>query len=388
VPLTVLYVSDSPTLSGAEVVLLGHVKAFRPPAFRTHVLLRASNTRLQAALDEVGVTYTASANFSDRVVKTTIDPGDLAHFARAFLRVRREIIDLIARTSTDVVHSISYPAPLYAALACRRTGVAHVWHEHNVKRLHAFNKPIYRFAAATCCRVIGPSQAVVQALAQAGFDPALLQTVYNGIDLCRFDPTPQDVARAAASIAAGEVAIGLFGQMLPHKGHHVLIEAAPAVLDRCPSARFFFVGALENPPYQDELRRAIAARGLGDRFSFTGWRGDVPALLKAMTVVVVPTLTPEPAALSLMETMAVGRPVVGSRTGGTPELIEDGRSGLLVPPGDPAALAGAVTRLVTDPELAARIGAAGRDRVQRLFSIERHVEQVRTIYERCCARRH
>ncbi len=180
-------------------------------------------------------------------------------------------------------------------------------------------------------------------------------------------------------------AVGLFGQMLPYKGHLTLIDAAPALIALAPDIRFFFVGALENPPYQEQLHARLAALGLQDRVTFTGWRTDVPALIRAMDVNVVATLTPEPAALSLMETMAMARPIVATRTGGTVEIVEDGVTGLVVEPGDPAALAEAVGRVLRSPALGESLGRAGRQRVEERYTRARHIEHIRGLYEAALA---
>ena len=386
--MNILYVSDSPTLSGAEVVLLQHLEHFAPPAHHSSVFLRDTNTRLRDALAQRDVACTASADFSRRIVRTSANPADLLHFARAFARVTRQLVGVIRRDRIDVVHSVSYPASLYAAFACRRTGVPQVWHDHNIKRVHAFNRPIYRFVASTSAWIIGPSDAVTCNLSEGGLPAERIRTVYNGIDLSRFDTDVRSRARVRESLGleADTPAVALFGQMLPHKGHHTLIQALPAVRQAVPSVRAFLVGALENPPYEAGLREHIAATGLGDTVQFTGWRRDVHDVMGAMDVIVVATTTPEPAALALMETMAVARPIVATRTGGTPEIVVDGETGLLFPPGDAAALGRHLVTLLRDSSLRARMGRAGRERMEGRFSRERHIVQIAELYASAIAR--
>jgi glycosyltransferase involved in cell wall biosynthesis len=116
------------------------------------------------------------------------------------------------------------------------------------------------------------------------------------------------------------------------------------------------------------------------RIVFTGWRPDIHAVVQAMDVVVVPTLTPEPAALSLMESMALKRPLVASRTGGTPEIVVDGETGLMFEPGNVAQLAGAIQRILEDAALSARMGEAGRARVEQKFGLHAHLQRVEQLY--------
>jgi glycosyltransferase involved in cell wall biosynthesis len=384
-PTTILYVTDSPTVSGAEHVLLCYLDRLRPPDFRTHVFLRATNHRLIEALRERGIEYTATKSFSEKVIRTTIRPDDLCHFARRFHLVKREIIADAMRTNADILHSISYPTALYTALAARKMKIPHIWHEHGVKQIHRFNRAIYRFVAGSCTNVIGPSAAVTEALALAGIPRTHLSTVYNGIDLDRFSPSLERSAhvRREFDITPGQVAIGLVGQLLPHKGHHTLIDAAPEILRHLPNARFFIVGALENPPYEAELRSRIGSADLTSRFTFTGWRADVPDVISAMDVLVVPTLTAEPAALSLMEAMALRRPLIATRVGGTPELVDENESGLLFTPGRSEELAACVIELLTNKERALRLAHEGRRRMERLFSLERHLDEMKRLYAQC-----
>jgi len=385
--MNILYVSDSTTVSGAEVVLFGYLDRFRPPGHSCHVFLHHANRRLQAELDDRQVAWTATDGYSRILLETRAHPGALGHYGASFFRVAREMRQVIREKQIDLVHSISYPASLYTAFAARWCGVPQLWHEHNIKRIHGVNSRLYRFAAATCPAIVGPSNAVTSNLARAGIASRRLRTVYNGIDLRRFDPDDEAVAACRRELGLGPsgIAIGLFGQMLPYKGHRTLIEAAPAILQSVPEARFFFVGALENPPYQAELRGDIEAARLADAFTFLGWRRDIPVVLRAMDAVSVLTATPEPAALGLMEAMAASRPVVATRTGGTEEIVADGETGLLVPPGDAAAVARAFTGLLANGDRMAALGRAGRRRVEREFTLERHLAEMERTYADVCS---
>jgi glycosyltransferase involved in cell wall biosynthesis len=380
----VLYVTDSPTVSGAEHVWFGYLPELAREGRAAHAYLSAGNTRLIAALEARGTPYTTTQSFSGRMIEVTLRPAALAGYASAFLTVRRELCALIERERPTVLHAISFPACLYAALAARATGVPLIWHEHNIKRIHAVNTQLYRFVASTCAWVVGPSRAVTDNLAKAGLPARKLVPLYNGIDLAKFAPDDARARRVREELGWADAApvVGLFGQLLPHKGHDALIDAAAAIRARVPGTRFVFVGALENPPYEAHLRARLAAAGLTDAFQFTGWRTDVPDVMRAVDLLVVPTTSQEPAALSLMEGMAMGRPLVASRTGGTPELIVDGETGLIFPPGDAAALGTQVAALLADPERRRRMGEAGRARMEREFTVEKHVAGMLDLYER------
>jgi glycosyltransferase involved in cell wall biosynthesis len=379
--LNVLYVLDSDTLSGAEIVMLQCLEHIRP-THRAHVFLRKDNRRVQQVLEDRGIAYTTTTAYSRRLLETTASPTALLEFLRAFRAVRRELIELIVREKADLIHAVSYPASLYAALAARATGIRQIWHEHNIKRIHAVNRHLYRFVGSTCAAIVGPSEAVTRNLASVGLSPGLARTIYNGIDLSRFriDDDRAMAVRRELGLSLGQPAVGLFGQMLPYKGHGTLIAAAPRLCASHPDARFYFVGALENPPYQAALEAQLTAAGLRDRFAFTGWRTDVPDVMRAMDVNVVATTTPEPAALALMETMAMGRPIVATRTGGTPEIVVDGETGLLFPAGDSATLGQHLLQLLADETLRSRLGREGRTRVEARFTLATHVEAMMALY--------
>jgi glycosyltransferase involved in cell wall biosynthesis len=384
----VLFVSDSPTVSGAELVMLSHARALVQRGDAAHVVVRRSNRRLVDVLAQEGVPATAADTFAREVIRTTINPLALIRFLRAFTGTSVLLRALIAKWRPDVLHCVSYPAVLYGVLAARGTGLPVLWHEHNIKRLHPVNRRILTAVGRRCHRVLGPSRAVTDNLAAAGVPASRLLTVYNGVDLTRFAAAPADrAARAALGLGDGAAAVALPGQLLRYKGHRVLIDAAPALVRRFAGIRFYIVGALENPPYEAELRRAIGGAGLEDRFVFTGWRADMHTLLQAMDVIVVPSTHPEPAALTLLEAMALARPLVASWTGGTPELVLDGVTGLLVPPGDSGALAAALARLLEAPSLARQLGAAGRRRVEEHFTMAGHQRAILGVYDDAATRR-
>jgi glycosyltransferase involved in cell wall biosynthesis len=382
--MNILYVSNSPTVSGAENVLLGYIDHLRAPVHQCHVVVPADNSRLASELRRRGATFTATSSYSKVLLETTANPRSLAHFMRSFWNVSREVIGIIRERQIDIIHSISYPASLYAAFPARYARVPQIWHEHNIKQIHWANRHLCRFVAGSCACVIGPSDAVTDNLAKAGIDRKKIRKIHYGIDLSRFsvDRDASAAVRRELGISEAENAVGIFGQLLPYKGHRTLIEAAPAVLEARPSTRFFVVGALENPPYEQELRQALRTSGLESRFVFTGWRSDVQHVIQAMDIVVVATTTPEPAALALHETMAMGRPIVGSQTGGTAEIVRDGMTGFLFPAGDARALADRLVLLLRDCNLRAKMGAAGRQLVEQEFSMELHLRQMELVYEK------
>jgi glycosyltransferase involved in cell wall biosynthesis len=162
------------------------------------------------------------------------------------------------------------------------------------------------------------------------------------------------------------------------KGVEYFLDAAALLAPRFPEVRFLIVG---DGAGRNELEAHAGRLGLAERVTFTGFRTDVPDLLPEAAISVLPSLS-EGLSNSLLESMAAGVPVVAARVGGNPEIVEHDVSGLLVPVRDSAALAGAISTLLEDPQLAARLGEAGRRRVAELFSMERSLSEVEGLYER------
>jgi glycosyltransferase involved in cell wall biosynthesis len=167
--------------------------------------------------------------------------------------------------------------------------------------------------------------------------------------------------------------VAFVGRLNRWKGYEVLVEAAALLADELPDVRFTIAGA---PPMGEEWRteallRHIERLNLRDRFDLPGFVEDGWSVFARSTIVVVPSVWPEPFGLVTLEAMASGTAVVATAHGGSMEIIESGKSGLLIPPGDPWALAGAVRRLLLDDELRERLAASGRRRVEQVFSPDR-----------------
>jgi len=197
---------------------------------------------------------------------------------------------------------------------------------------------------------------------------------------CRRPPT---LSRSAFDLDATTPCFGIVGLLLAWKGQDVFLKAARRVLDRFPDARAFIVGG---PPagsesYEAELKALARELGIADRVIFTGFRVDVPEILRLLDVVVHASTSPEPFGRVIVEAMAMRRPVVASCAGGPLEIIEDSRNGFLVPPGDDAGLASRVIALLEDPELAAQMSETAYEDVVSRFSAERHARKVQQIYE-------
>ncbi|MBS3762565.1 MAG: glycosyltransferase family 4 protein, partial [Planctomycetes bacterium] len=191
----------------------------------------------------------------------------------------------------------------------------------------------------------------------------------------------QEVRREFGVSDSAPVVISV-GRLSPVKGHKYFVEAASRVLKKVPEAHFWLVG---DGPERDTILRQARQLQLGENFVLTGRRDDVPALLSAADISVVPSLY-EGFGLVAVEAMAAGLPVVGSRVGGLAEVISDGKTGLLVEPKSSAHLAQAIIKLLSSKELRKQFGQAGRQRHLRCFTLERMIQKFETVYEECLNR--
>jgi glycosyltransferase involved in cell wall biosynthesis len=175
----------------------------------------------------------------------------------------------------------------------------------------------------------------------------------------------------------GAALVGVVARLAPEKGHPTLLDAWPQVLQQVPNAYLLIVG---EGGQREALEQQAAERRIAHRVVFTGRRDDVPAVTAALDVAVLPSYR-EAQGLTVLEAMALGRPVVASNVGGIPEMIDDGISGLLVPPHDAPALAAAISRLLLDHPYADTLARAGHDVVHERFCVEQMVRAIETIYD-------
>lgn len=229
-------------------------------------------------------------------------------------------------------------------------------------------------------RLICVSDEAGASFRRAGVPAEKLRVVRNGIDPL---PAGRDRAggRAGLGLPGGARLLLSVGRLVEQKGYAVLLEAAAAVLPDAPELHLLIAG---EGPLEAALRSQAAALDLAGRVHFLGRREDVPALMAAADLFVLPSLF-EGLPLVVLEAMAAGLPVVGTRVCGTAEAVVDGVTGRLVEAGDPAALAAALRAVLGDPALAARWGAAGRRRLQAEFSTERMARETRALYDELLA---
>lgn len=283
----------------------------------------------------------------------------------------------------DVLLCHGYKADLLGQNAARRLGlpvvaVSRGWtgETWRVRLYEAMDRRMLRGMDLVVC----VSEAQAAKVRAAGVPAAKTVVIRNAARPMAF-PQPSDQGRADLATHAatpGELLVVTAARLSPDKGIHVLIDAARRVLDRVPGARFIVFG---DGVECARLERLIAECGLEDAFRLAGFRGNLDQLWPNADLMVLPSFT-EGLPNVVLEASAAGIPVIATAVGGTPEAVSDGRTGLLVPPGDPIALSAAVVELLTDPLTRRKFGMAGRAFVREQFSFAVQAAQYLALFAR------
>jgi len=303
---------------------------------------------------------------------------------RQMMRLARE---LHARKPM-IMHSYNFYANVFSIPAARLAGVPCI--VASIRDMGVYLTPmqlrVQRWVCGLADRVVVNADAVRNWLVEDGYAAGKIHVIRNGARMPVFDKgIARPRVRAGLGIPAAAKVVMMVSRLNPQKGVEHLLESAPAILARVPDAWFVIVGdvVMESKEREEAYARLLASRaselGVAERVIFTGLRRDIPSLLAASDMSVLPSLS-EGLPNSVIEAMAIGLPVVATEVGGIPELIRQGRSGLLVPPGDTAALAESVIAVLNNPFLSKRLGEAARLHIQTGFSFEKMFQETVALY--------
>ncbi len=232
--------------------------------------------------------------------------------------------------------------------------------------------------------VLVNAEAVKTWLVGDGYDPSQIVVIPNGVDLARFTPTDGAAVRRSLGVPGNTRLVAVVSRLSHLKGIEDFLEAAAIVAAARDDVRFVIVGEpspVKNRGYLDELAAHADRLGISGHVIFTGLRSDVPALLSAVDVSVMPSHN-EALSNVLLESMAAGAAVVATDVGGTSEAMSSGVNGLLVKPGHPASMAAAISRLLDEPAFARWLGARARQTIVDRFSLDRMVSATEALYDR------
>ncbi|MFQ5664917.1 MAG: glycosyltransferase family 4 protein [Candidatus Binatia bacterium] len=319
---------------------------------------------------------------ASRSVRTVLSLGRqtlrlIVEEAPAALQLAR----VVRRFGADVVHlGNGVRANFDGVLACVLMGVPCVCHVKGFEKYSGRERRLARHIDALVCM----THAVEDHCVRNGVRGRTIQVVYDALDEGAFVAKRSAAAiRAEFGVENGAPCVGVIGNIQEWKGQAILVEAMARVSRAVPNAHAFIVGGVHRAgtTYHVQLQERIRALGLEHVLSVIGFREDIADLMNALDVIVHTSVRPEPFGRVILEGMLLGKPVVASAAGGVPELIRDGETGFLAPPGDAAGLAERLIPLLQDADLRQRIGRQAQRWVRQQFSLSGHVSALSTIYE-------
>ena len=380
----VLYVNHTAGVSGAERSLLSLLAAL-PDTVAP--LVATPRGRLAGEAQRLGLPTTripgTAGSLRLHPMHTPLALGEMAA-AAGFVRLAAR------RHRADLIHANSIRAGIVLGLA--RPPSASIVHIRDCLPPGPVTTATMHLIAATATTVVANSEYTARSVRSAASN-ARVEVVHNPVDLERWDPARIDRIRARAGLGgAGErrLLLGVVAQLSPWKGQDTAIEALRILREEGIDAHLLLIGSakfvaratrFDNEGYVARLRALVADAGLEDYVSWMGEREDVPELVRALDVLLLPSWE-EPFGRALIEAMALGVPVIATNVGGPPEIIQDGREGYLVAPREPEAWARAIRRLLESPERGFEMGRAGRRRVEEAFTVGHHVASMLDVYKR------
>jgi glycosyltransferase involved in cell wall biosynthesis len=381
-PIRVLYLDHTAQLSGGELALARLVAALDRRRVEPIVVLAEAGPLAELLLRHSIETHVLPLDGKLRAVrKDSLGIGgwiaQIGALGRLW-RYARQVSRFARRRGAELIYSNSLKADFYGAVAARMAAVPIVWHIRDriedgylpraavwLVRLLARHLPV--------C-VVANSASTLATLKLGG--ERRTAVIASGL-------TRDHIERCWVSRRSNPIPrIGIVGRIAPWKGQDIFLEAAARLRRSGVAARFCIVGApmFGEELFEQQLRERATSLGLMDHIEFLGF-SDVPPVLRSLDILVHASKTAEPFGQVIIEGMAAELPVVASDGGGAREIIENGRTGILVPRGDAAALAEALAGLLTQPERARSLAAAGRRHVLEHFTVEKSARRSEALYE-------
>lgn len=379
----ILFVDQTGQLGGGELSLLDVVRRMR----HSSQVVLFSDGPFRYALESIPVpVHLLSLGKIAQVSRSAQIRSALSALPHLFA-LRRQLAG--QALGFDMLYANSQKAFIVSTLARRRRQPL-IWHLRDMLTADHFS-PLMRRAAVlagnrAASAVIVNSEATRDAFVRAGGMCEKTFVVYNGIDPQPFDSVGSEVIEALRVELGlkGKFVLGVFGRLTPWKGQRVAIDS----LVNRPDVELLLVGdaLFGEQPFVEQLRQHAQTLGVANRVHFLGFRQDVPALMKLVDVVVHASTSPEPFGRVIVEGMLAARPVVATRAGGVPEIVQDCETGLLVAPDSPQALTAAIERLQQDPAFARKLAAAGCEKAREVFSVDAMIDGIHAVIDSVMAR--
>ncbi|GGH09227.1 glycosyltransferase [Silvibacterium dinghuense] len=363
----VLFVDQTGQLGGGELSLLDLIRG----TGHTAEVVLFTDGPFRKLLEEIPVRVHLLSAGGAGEVRREAAMGALLSAIPSFLQLRNKLAH-IAR-DFDVIYANSQKAFIVSALA-KQSRQPLLWHLRDMLSAEHFSKLLRKVAVFTgnhaADLIVANSEATLESLVASGGRRDKATVIYNGISPAPFDSiSDEQVLEIRKKLGwEGRFVAGAFGRLSPWKGQHILLDAITSI----PTLHVAIVGdaLFGEKDYAESLRIQAQQHGIEDRVHFLGFRRDIPELMRAVDVVAHTATAPEPFGRVIVEGMLAKRPVIATRAGGALEIVRDKENGLLVSPGDSAALATALMQLQNHSELRVRLATNGRLSAEREFSIQ------------------
>ncbi len=360
---SVLYVVEDLERGGAERVVVNLATRLNRERFEPVICCLAKRGALAGEVEQAGIQLHVLGK------RPGIDPA-----------VLWRLHALVRRLRPDVIHTHLFTGNAWGRAAGWLAGTRRiVASEHSVDLWkNRIRRLVDRLLALPTYRLIAKSEAIADFYKTVVHIPAWkVVTIRNGIDLSLYgNGIDGRAVRACIGVPQNALLVGTIGRLSPEKGQDVLVEALRMLKRNVPDMRGIMAG---DGPSRWQLERLVRSSGMQEIICLLGHRNDVPALLSVMDIFVLPSHR-EGLPLALLEAMATGLPVVATDVGGCGEVIRDGHNGLLVAPGRPELIAGAIKRLACDEGLRRSLGHQARRTIEEHFSVDRMVRQIEELY--------
>ncbi len=383
-PKKILYVQPNAEIGGSDIALLRTVACLDRDKYCPIVAL-PSRGQTASLFEKEGVECHIVPMMQLRTIPSiSYHLSYLWHYWPTIKRLAR----LIESLQVDLVHSNSLYC-LYGGWAARRAKVPHIWHIREIPPAVPLARPaLAKMVLMLSTRVISMTSACTEGLFGRWDVSEKLACMPAGLDLSQWQAgTSGSKIRSELGIAPETPIVGFVARLDPWKGLDVFIKAAAIIHEKFPEVQFLIVGGAPAgfEAYAEQMQQLAQQLGVADSMIFLGWHyslESIPQVMAAMNIMSHTSIRPEPFGLVLIEAMAMGRPVVASKAGGPLSIVLDGQTGYLTPPNDAEAHAQALSRLLSDPQLAQDMGQAGRQRVETEFSLEAFRRRLVENYER------
>jgi glycosyltransferase involved in cell wall biosynthesis len=391
-PKNILMVHANNDFYGAEKTLFELLRALKPRSFYPIVVLPSDTrhiNRLSRELEKCGIEY----HFLGLGVlrRKYFKIWRLPRFGIEVLAAARSLARLVRERDIALIHT-NTSAVLPGAFAARMTKRPHIWSVHELLVEPALVRNVLHFMVPRLStRVVTMSVAVRDhMLKDAPQFADRFELIVGAVDVQPFvHAGGRERLREEWGIGDDEILIGMAGRVARWKGQSVFAEAARLILEKHANVKFVAVGGVFDKDvfYMDQFKKKVRDLGIESKFIINDFRSDMPSVLAAYDIFVLPSTWPEPFGLVLVEAMASGKPAVATAPGGPSEIVVDGETGYLVPPSSPEDIAAAIEKLLPDPQKCRRMGEAGRERACKMFTISRYAQEFEDLYAKVLSTR-